>query len=208
MAKIDVYTINGSKKEMIELPDHLFSIKPNAGLVAEAVRIQEANSRVVLGTTKDRSEVRGGGKKPWKQKGTGRARHGSSRSPIWIGGGVTFGPNGLRNFVLKINKKARRKALASVLSDKVASGVFIAVDSFGLSGTTKEMASLRKALPGADETAIIITTQDEKGVIRSAQNFAKTATVSAQSLNVRDLLKSKYVIASKAAIEKMIEVYS
>ncbi|EKD46993.1 MAG: hypothetical protein ACD_66C00265G0003 [uncultured bacterium] len=208
MAKIDVYTIDGSKKEIIELPDHLFSVKPNSALVAEAVRVVEANSRVVLGTTKDRSEVSGGGKKPWKQKGTGRARHGSSRSPIWIGGGITFGPNSLRNFSLKINKKARRKALASVLSDKVASGVFIVVDAFDVDGTTKQMAGMRSALPGAKETAIVITTTDEEGVIRSARNLAKTATVSAQSLNVRDLLKSKYVITSKAAVEKMIEVYA
>jgi len=152
--------------------------------------------------------VLGGGKKPWKQKGTGRARHGSSRSPIWIGGGITFGPNSLRNFSLKINKKARRKALASVLSDKVASGVFIVVDAFDVDGTTKQMAGMRSALPGAKETAIVITTTDEEGVIRSARNLAKTATVSAQSLNVRDLLKSKYVITSKAAVEKMIEVYA
>ncbi|MBU4315031.1 50S ribosomal protein L4 [Patescibacteria group bacterium] len=208
MAKVDVYTIDGSKKEILDLPDQLFSVRVNPTLIAEAVRVQDANSRVITAHTKDRSEVRGGGRKPWKQKGTGRARHGSRRSPIWIGGGVTFGPNSLRNFFLKINKKAKRKALASILSDKVASNAFIILNELPVEGGTKGLANIRKALPGAQESAVIVTVSNETDAIRAARNLQKTSTISAQSLNVRDLLKSKYVIASKAAVEKMIEIYA
>ncbi|MFH1611407.1 MAG: 50S ribosomal protein L4 [Patescibacteria group bacterium] len=208
MAKVDVYTIDGSKKEILDLPDQLFSVRVNPTLIAEAVRVQDANSRVITAHTKDRSEVRGGGRKPWKQKGTGRARHGSRRSPIWIGGGVTFGPNSLRNFFLKINKKAKRKALASILSDKVASNAFIVLNELPVEGGTKGLANIRKALPGAQESAVIVTVSSETDAIRAARNLQKTSTISAQSLNVRDLLKSKYVIASKAAVEKMIEIYA
>jgi len=208
MAKVDIYKIDGSKTGTMELPDHLFAVQINSNIVAEALRIQEANTRVTYANTKDRSEVRGGGRKPWKQKGTGRARHGSRRSPIWIGGGVTFGPTKFRNFAMKINKKAKRKALASVLSDKVASGVLIVVDEFDADGTTSKAAIMRKALPGSDKSALIISGSEDKAVVRAARNLPKTSSLAAHSLNVRDLLKYEYAIASKAAIEKMIEVYA
>ncbi len=128
MAKVTLYKIDGSKAGDYELPDELFAVKMNPELVHEAIVNQEANSRIIHANTKDRSEVRGGGKKPWKQKGTGRARHGSRRSPIWIGGGITFGPNLFRQFGKKMNKKAKRKALAMVLSNKVVENKFIVVE--------------------------------------------------------------------------------
>jgi large subunit ribosomal protein L4 len=208
MAKVDVYTISGSKTETLNLPDGLFGVQASPSLIAEVIRVQDANSRVACAHTKDRSEVRGGGKKPWKQKGTGRARHGSRRSPIWIGGGITFGPNNLRNFLLKINKKAKRKALACALSDKVASNQFIVLNEIKLSGETKELDAIRKSLPGNGETALIVTASDELNVVRAAKNLEKTSTIAATSLNIKDLLKSKFVIASKAAVDKMIEVYA
>ncbi len=208
MAKVDVYTIEGSKKETLNLPDELFGVRINPTLIAEAVRVQDANSRVVCAHTKDRSEVRGGGRKPWKQKGTGRARHGSRRSPIWIGGGITFGPNSLRNFILKINKKAKRKALASVLSDKVASNEFIVLNDLLAGKCTKDIEKMRNALPGSENTALIVTSADELSIVKAARNLKKTSTISASSLNVKDLLSSKYLIASKAAVEKMIEIYA
>ena len=208
MAKVDVYKIDGSKTETLELPDHLFGVKVSTHVVSEALRIQDANSRITYANTKDRSEVRGGGRKPWKQKGTGRARHGSSRSPIWIGGGVTFGPTKLRNFGLKINKKARKKALVSVLSNKVAEGSLIVVDGLVDVNTTSIAAKMRKALPGAKASAVIVCAGDEKLAVRASRNLPKTGSLAAHSLNVRDLLKYEYVIASKAAIQKMIEVYA
>ncbi|MBT3231059.1 50S ribosomal protein L4 [Candidatus Uhrbacteria bacterium] len=208
MAKVDVYKIDGSKTETFELPDHLFKVKASNDIVAEALRAQEANSRITYADTKDRSEVRGGGRKPWKQKGTGRARHGSSRSPIWIGGGVTFGPTKFRNFTLKINKKARKKALAVVLSDKVSSGLLIVVEGLSDVNATSVAAKMRKALPGSDSSAVIVCAGDEKVAVRASRNLPKTGSIAAHSLNVRDLLKYEYVIASKAAVQKMIEVYA
>ncbi len=208
MAKVDIYKIDGSKTGTMELPGHLFAAQVDSNIVSEALRIQEANTRETYANTKDRSEVRGGGRKPWKQKGTGRARHGSRRSPIWIGGGITFGPTKLRNFGMKINKKVKRKALIAVLSDKVASGLLIVVDQFDTDGATSKVAKMRKALPGADKSAVIVSGSEDKAVVRAARNLPKTGSLAAHSLNVRDLLKYQYVIASKGAVEKMIEVYS
>lgn len=208
MAKVDVYKVDGSKTGVIELPDHLFAVEVQSSVITEAVRIQEANARTIYASTKDRSEVRGGGRKPWKQKGTGRARHGSRRSPIWIGGGITFGPTTLRNFALKINKKAKRKALAAVLSDRLSAGQLIVVDQFDPEATTKKVAQMRKALPGSDRSAVVISSHEDKAIVRGVRNIPKTGILAAQSLNVRDLLKYQYIITSKTAIEKMIEVYA
>jgi large subunit ribosomal protein L4 len=208
MAKVDIYKVDGSKTGVMELPDHLFAVTADSTVVAEAVRIQDANSRCVYASTKDRSEVRGGGRKPWKQKGTGRARHGSRRSPIWVGGGITFGPTTLRNFALKINKKAKRKALAGVLSDRLNEGRLIVVDQFDQDGLTKNVAQMRRALPGSDSSAVVVSSNEDKAVVRGVRNLPKTGVLSAQSMNVRDLLRYQYIIASKAAVEKMIEVYA
>src|SRR3989338_5627406 len=148
MAKVNLYNKTGQTVGEINLDPALFEVKADKALVHEAVVAQMANSRVVLAHTKDRGEVRGGGKKPWKQKGTGRARHGSRRSPIWIGGGITFGPNAWRNFALKINRRARRKALFMALSDKVASQAFVVVDALTVAQPkTREVASMLQALP-------------------------------------------------------------
>lgn len=208
MAQVNLYKIDGTTSGQIDLPDALFAVKIKPSLIHEVIVAQDANSRVRLAQVKDRSEVRGGGRKPWKQKGTGRARHGSRRSPIWIGGGVTFGPTKERNFSKKINKKARKKALAMVLSDKVNENWFIAVEDLNLvESKTKLAADLRTALPGADASALIVTTKDDKNVILAAKNLLRTEVVGAGSLNVRDLVKYKYIIASKASIEKMKETY-
>ena len=132
MAKVKVYNQEGKSTAEIELPADIFEVALNEGLLHQVVVALEANSRQVLAHTKDRSEVRGGGRKPWKQKGTGRARHGSIRSPIWKGGGVTFGPQKIRNFTKKLNKQVKRKALAMTLSDKVSNNNFIAIESLAL----------------------------------------------------------------------------
>jgi large subunit ribosomal protein L4 len=201
--------MDGTKAGVQELPDTLFGVEVSPELVHQAIIAQRANARIIRANTKDRSAVRGGGRKPWKQKGTGRARHGSRRSPIWIGGGVTFGPNLLRNFSKKINKKAKRKALAMMLTDKVADDRFIALDTFDMAeAKTKVVAEMRQKLPGAKNTALIVTVKGDESMIRGAQNLQRTETIGAESLNVRDLARYQYIIASKAAIEKMVSHFA
>jgi len=145
--KYQVYNRQGEKVEEVELNQAVFDIEVNEELVHQAVVAQMANKRKVLARTKDKSEVRGGGRKPWKQKGTGRARHGSSRSPLWIGGGVTFGPTKDRNFKKKINKKMKRKALFMCLSDRVKDKNLLLLDKLELNeAKTKELYKLLRVL--------------------------------------------------------------
>ena len=158
MARITLYTKDGSSKGELLLDDALFGVKINPALVHEAVVMQTANARSPIAHTKTRGEVAGTGKKPWKQKGTGRARHGSRRSPIWIGGGITFGPRNDRNFSLKMNRKARRKALAMVLTDKLISERFIAVDDLGVEeGKTRQLVKTLAYLPLTGKKTLIVT---------------------------------------------------
>src|SRR3989339_379080 len=165
MARVTLYSIDGSKKGELTLEDSLFGVKVNPALVHEAIVAQTAGSRTAIAHTKTRGEVAGTGKKPWKQKGTGRARHGSRRSPIWIGGGISFGPRNDRNFSLKMNKRAKRKALAMVLSDKVAQDRFVAVETLTLqNGKTKELAFLLKNLPISKKKTLIILPPEQKDV--------------------------------------------
>lgn len=208
MAKLNVYKQDGGKGTAMEVADALFAVEVNPTLVHEVIVIQEENGRNTYAHTKDRSEVRGGGRKPWRQKGTGRARHGSRRSPIWVGGGITFGPRKERVFGKKVNKKVKRKALAMVISDKFADDRFIAVESFDLAeGKTKLVAAMRKALPGADRSALVITTKNDEAVRRGVKNLPKTETINVGSLNVRDLAKFEYLIASKEAVEELQKIY-
>lgn len=203
-----VYNKKGEKKGSLKLPEKVFGLSWNGDLVHQIVHAITANTRAGTADTKGRSEVRGGGKKPWKQKGTGRARHGSSRSPIWKGGGVTFGPNALQVFALKINKKAKKKALALVLSDRVASEKFVALEDLNMTDAkAKQVAALRKSLPGAGHSMLVVTTAADRSFVMAARNVAKTRTIGAGSLNVRDLLSCEYIAASKAAIEKITEIY-
>ena len=208
MAKVNLYKQDGKTSGSIELPDGLFAVKVKPDVIHEVLVAQLANGRARIAQAKDRSEVRGGGKKPWKQKGTGRARHGSRRSPIWSGGGVTFGPNAARNFVKKVNKKLRRKALAMVLSDKLAHERLIVLEDLKLANAkTSVLAALRNMLPGAGYSTLIITTKEQADVVLAAKNLPKTATIAATSLNVRDLLKYQYVITSKEAVDVLKETY-
>ncbi|MDA0208110.1 MAG: 50S ribosomal protein L4 [bacterium] len=209
MAEVKRYNLEGKETGSVTLSDDLFAREVKPHVVHEVFVAQLANGRSLISSTKDRSEVRGGGKKPWKQKGTGRARHGSRRSPIWVGGGITFGPTLNRVFGKKVNKKMRKEALRMVLSDKVNNDVFIAVDEMRFDDTkTKQAAKMRAALPGANATALIVLTKEEREAARAVENLPKTEAISAESLNVRDLLKFTYVIASEAAIERMQKTYS
>jgi large subunit ribosomal protein L4 len=204
MAEVKLYTFEGKEAGMIPLSDALFAVEPKTSVIHGVITAQEANSRTMHAHVKDRSEVRGGGRKPWKQKGTGRARHGSSRSPIWVGGGVTHGPNKEQNFGLKINKKTKRLAIAMLLTDKLRENAFVAVENFSMEkGKTKLVANMRKALPGAGKSALILLSVGDDKMIKASENLPKTTTMFAHSLNARDLAKYSVVVASKAAIETL-----
>lgn len=208
MAEVKLYTLAGKEKGSITLADAVFGVEFNSGLVHEAVVAQNANAREAIAHTKMRGEVSGGGKKPWKQKGTGRARHGSTRSPIWVGGGITHGPRNDRNFSVKLNRSMKRQALAAMLSERVREGAFIAVEDFVLEAAkTATVSAMRKALPQSAAKALVVTTAADKDMIRAARNLKNTQTIAAQSLNVRDLATFPVVIASQAAIEEIVNTY-
>ncbi len=208
MAIVKVYNNEGAQAGELELSSALFDVAVNTDLVYEAVRAQTANSRMVIAHAKDRSEVRGGGRKPWKQKGTGRARHGSRRSPIWSGGGVTFGPSKIRNFAMKLNRKAKRKALAMVLSDKVTHEKIIVLENLALeNGKTKELAAVLAKLPSAGKKVLIVTKPENKAATQPAKNLENVATLPANCLNIVDLLRYEYVVITKDAIDFATELY-
>lgn len=209
MAKVKLYNATGKSTGDVDLSDDLFAVEVRAGLVHEAIVAKEANGRVQYAHVKDRSEVAGTGKKPWKQKGTGRARHGSRRSPIWIGGGITFGPNPFRNFAKKINKKARRKALKMALSSKVQAETLVVIEDFSsIEGKTSQMAKLRQVLPGAGRKTLVVTTSEEASVANAAKNLPKVTPIAAHSLNVRDVVANEYIICSKAALEVITNTFA
>ena len=191
MAKVKVYNLAGKEIEQMELDPKIFEVAAKPSLVHQVIEVQRANARLKLAHTKTKGEVRGGGKKPWRQKGTGRARHGSIRSPLWKGGGITFGPRTEREFGKKINKKMRRKALFMTLSDKVKENNFIVVDNLALPEIkTKNFYAILKKLPmkGTFSTLVVLKNKDEN-INKSARNIKKVKTILADSLNVYDILK-------------------
>lgn len=200
-----MYNKTGEVVGSVDLNDSIFGVEVNEALVHEAVVTQKANARAILAHAKDRSEVRGGGKKPWRQKGTGRARHGSRRSPIWSGGGITFGPTKQRNFARKMNKKARRKALFMTLSDKVANKAFIVVDDLSTEGKTKDVAALLKALPRIGKRTLLVTKPENMNVRRAAQNILFTQSIAPNSVNVVDVLKAGTVVIGKDELEALTQ---
>jgi len=178
-------------------------------LVYQVVESMRANARAGTAHAKDRGAVSGGGKKPWAQKGTGRARHGSSRSPIWVGGGITFGPTNERNYSLKMNRKARRKALAMALSDKVVHNAFVAIDSLVLGDAkTKTVVSMLKKLPLVGKKTLVVLEPSNMAVVRATRNLPRVSTISANSLNVVDLLANDCVLTSKDAVEILTKTFT
>lgn len=211
--KLDVHDIDNKKVDTIDLSDGLFGVKWNPKLVHQVATAMLANKRSPWASTKDRSEVSGGGKKPWRQKGTGRARAGSTRSPIWTGGGVTHGPLKERDYSQKINKKMKRAALLSVISKKVNDGDLKIIDSFKIEKPkTKTFASsLGKILGNTKKkktSALIVAPQNKKELIMSGRNIPKTFVVYSNSLNIRDCLSHKIIIFEKKAIDEFVEQYS
>lgn len=206
--KIQVINSNGEKKEQYELPSGIFDVKVNDSLVHQVYRYLVLNTLYPVAHTKDRSEVRGGGKKPWKQKGTGRARHGSTRSPIWRTGGVTFGPTSLRNFAISINKKMKRKALFMALSSRVQNDKLVLLDELSLGSikTKDAVAVLNNLNLNSSKTLIII----ERGNINASKSFANIPSVSSiysDSLNLLDILKNDVILTSIASIETIKDSY-
>jgi large subunit ribosomal protein L4 len=204
-----VFSKEGKETGDITLPEAVFGVTWNPDLVHEVVVGMQANARAGTAHTKDRSEVRGGGKKPWRQKGTGRARHGSRRSPIWTGGGVTFGPRTEKDFSVKINKKVKQKALASVLSKKLADNEVLFVDSLAMEGPkTKDAKAIVEALAkGADQAelstkkknAMIVVLADRNlATEKSFRNFGNIEVMQAKDVNPVDLLTYKYVVVADA----------
>jgi len=208
--KYPVYNNQGEQVKEIELSKRLFGkvIKPE--VIHQVVVAQEANSRQVLAHTKTRAEVRGGGKKPWRQKGTGRARHGSTRSPIWVGGGVTFGPRSERNFSLKVNKKQKQAALAMCLSDKAANKSLAVFDALvNASGKTKDLNAWLKTIKSkidglkAGKKFLLVMDAKDISLTKASKNLKNTYTISAKSLNCVDLLKYDMVLASEKAMAEI-----
>lgn len=205
----DVFNQKNEKVGKTELPAHIFSVKWNPDLAHQALRAQLSNKRRNIALTKDRSEVRGGGKKPWRQKGTGRARHGSIRSPIWKGGGVTFGPGTEKKYERKINKKMRQKAIFSILSLKLQEKNLKIIENFKLAnGKTKILFNIIKKfiLPEKD-SLLIIPEKGNEEIYLAGRNIPKTKILNPLNLNVYDLLKYKYIFLAKDSIKTIEEHY-
>ena len=206
MPSIKVYKMDGSEAGTMKLSDKVFGAEYNEALIHQAVVTRLANERQGTKSTLTRTEVRGGGRKPWRQKGTGNARQGSIRAPQWIKGGVVFAPKS-RDFSKDMNKKAKTAALLSALSKKVADGELVVVDKLAVKdGKTKEMAAFQKAL-NLDKTAIIyMDTADEK-VILAARNLERLETLPVEQLSVYEVVANAKVVLTKAAVKKIEEAY-
>jgi len=213
--KTTVYNHAGKKSREIELPENLFGLNWNADLVHQVAVGMASNARANTAHTKDRSEVRGGGRKPWRQKGTGQARHGSKRSPIWVGGGITHGPRNERNYDKKINKKMRSKALAVVLSQKLRDGQVMFVDRMDeLSGKTKDMKTIFEGFAKVSgfetlntqkhNNAFLVAPEPTDVLKQSAKNLFHVSLQDVRNLNVLDILNHRYIIVSHP--ESIIEL--
>ena len=206
MAKVSVYNIEGKEVDTIELNDAVFGVEVNEHLVHMAVVNQLANNRQGTQKAKTRSEVSGGGRKPWRQKGTGHARQGSIRAPQWTGGGVVFAPVP-RDYEVKMNKKERRAALKSALTSKVQDNKLVVVDSLTLAeAKTKEMQKVLTNLKA--EKALIVTAGDDQNVVLSARNIADVQTATVNTINVYDVMKHSTVVVTKDAVASIEEVYA
>jgi len=206
---VNIYNQNGEKIGQTRLPSEIFNIPLNSDLVHQVVVSQMANRRKVIAHTKDRAEVRGGGRKPWRQKGTGRARAGSTRSPIWKGGGVTFGPRKERVFKKEIPRKIRRKALFMALSAKAKNNLLILLDELKIErAKTKTMSEILKKLPSKGKRTLIILPEYDKNLIVASRNLAGTGILEARNLNALDLLSFKYLLMPKGAIKAIKETFA
>jgi len=205
MPKVALYNVNGAQVGEVELSDDVFGIEPNVYVLHDAVVMQQASERLGTHKTKGRSEVRGGGRKPWRQKGTGRARHGSIRAPQWKGGGTVFGPTP-RSYAYKLPKKVRRLAIKSALSSKVKDGEIIVLDQLTVEKPrTKEIVNMLKNLK-VDRKALVVASEYDENVALSARNIPGVKFVAASGINVLDVMVHDKLIITKEAAEKVGEV--
>jgi large subunit ribosomal protein L4 len=206
MANVSVYNIEGKEVGTIDLSDAVFGVEVNEHLLHMAVVQQLANKRQGTQKAKTRSEVSGGGRKPWRQKGTGHARQGSTRSPQWTGGGVVFAPTP-RDYSFKLNKKEKRAALKSALTSRVEESKFIVVDAMNFEEIkTKNFQAMLNNLSVAK--ALVVLEEGNKNAVLSARNIANVKTAAVNTINVYDILKYNTVVATKAAVEAIEEVYA
>ena len=206
MAKVSVYNIEGKEVDTLELNDAVFGVEINDHLVHMAVVNQLANNRQGTQKAKTRSEVSGGGRKPWRQKGTGHARQGSTRAPQWTGGGVVFAPTP-RDYTIRLNKKEKRLALKSALTSRVQENKFIVLDELKFDEIkTKKMQAVLDALNVSK--ALVVLNDNDANVMMSARNIANVQTALTNTINVYDILKYNTVIVTKAAVATIEEVYA
>jgi large subunit ribosomal protein L4 len=220
MPKVKIYNQEGNQIGDEELKGEIFGVAVKQGLVQQAVEAQLANQRKAIAHTKGRSEKRGGGRKPWRQKGTGRARHGSIRSPLWKGGGITFGPTKEASFKKKINKKAKRKALLMSLSDKVKSNKLFILEDLKLEeAKTKKLREvlnklittinkgLDKKTENKDSILLVVKPRDQL-VFQASRNLPRLKVLVASSMNIYDILKYKYIFLTKKGLEIVYKTFS
>ena len=206
MANVSVYNIEGKEVGTLELNDAVFGVEVNEHLVHLAVVAQLANKRQGTQKAKTRSEVSGGGRKPWRQKGTGHARQGSTRSPQWKGGGVVFAPTP-RDYTIRLNKKEKRAALKSALTSRVQDNKFIVVDELKFDEIkTKKFQGVMDSLKV--NKALVVLADNDRNTVLSARNVADVKTAQVDSINVYDILKYNTVVATKAAVASIEEVYA
>ena len=206
MANVSVYNMEGKEVDKIELSDAVFGVEVNEHLVHMAVVAQLANKRQGTQKAKTRSEVSGGGRKPWRQKGTGHARQGSTRAPQWTGGGGVFAPTP-RDYTIRLNKKEKRLALKSVLTNCVNENKFIVLDELKFDAIkTKKMQAVLDALNVSK--ALIVLNENDANVVKSARNIANVQTALTNTINVYDILKYNTVVVTKAAVASIEEVYA
>jgi len=207
MPKVAVYNMLGAQVGEIELNDDVFGIEPNKAVMYDFIKMQLANKRQGTSSTKTRTEVRGGGKKPWRQKGTGRARVGSSRNPVWRGGGIAFGPKP-RDYSYKLPQKVRRLALRSALSSKALDNKIVVVDEFNFDQPkTKVMVQALEALKVGKKT-LLVTADGNVNVVKSARNIEGVKPMRADFINVYDILKHDTLLITKDAVAMVEEVFA
>ncbi|MEW5783703.1 MAG: 50S ribosomal protein L4 [Bacillota bacterium] len=206
MPSLVLYNRNGEQVGEMEVQDKLFAAPMKKGALYHTAVSQAARQRQGNAASRDRGEVRGGGAKPWAQKGTGRARHGSSRSPIWVGGGTVFGPHP-RDYGYTVPRKMRRAALCSILSAKVQEGKLLVIDDFAISEPkTKALVQVLSNL-NALESTLIVTAAPDHDVIKSARNLPRVKTTAARQINVLDLLSYDHLVMTRDALEAVQEVF-
>lgn len=207
MPKVAVYDMHGAEVGEIDLNDNVFGIEPNEAVVQQFVKMQLANKRVGTASTKTRAEVRGGGKKPWKQKGTGRARVGSSRNPVWRGGGIAFGPKP-RDYSYTLPRKVRRLAMKSALSSKVLDSSIIVVDNLNFDEPKTKLMIETLNLLRAGAKTLVVTADGDTNVYKSARNIPGVKSIKADFINVFDILKYGTLLMTKDAVARVEEVFA